>query len=129
MTRNFALAVGILLSSVSAGSLLAQTSSAPKHATDSSMQHSQAAPAARPMQHVSGNTSTAAPGTVAHSTWTKAQIEAAQEGLAKAGFYQGKPTGVLDRQTRRAVKAYQKANKLPVTGRLNNELLTRLHPA
>jgi carboxyl-terminal processing protease len=59
--------------------------------------------------------------------WTKDQIKEAQEGLAKAGFYKGKATGTLNRSTRTAIRKYQKANKLPVTGRLDNDLLTRLH--
>jgi peptidoglycan hydrolase-like protein with peptidoglycan-binding domain len=36
---------------------------------------------------------------------------------------------VYDRRTRNAIRAYQKANKLPVTGRLNNDLLTKLETA
>jgi len=62
-----------------------------------------------------------------HAAWTKEQIEEAQEGLAKAGFYKGKASGNFNKATRKAVREYQKANKLPVTGRLSDDLLTRLH--
>ena len=62
-------------------------------------------------------------------TWTTAQIKEAQEGLAKAGFYKGKPTGQFNADTRKALKRYQKKNNLPVTGRLDNEVLNKLKSA
>lgn len=127
MTRKLALVAGLLFSSVSAGGLLAQTSETPKPATKSSnMQH---APAAAPTQAAKQDSTTVRASAVRHTVWTKAQVEEAQAGLAKAGYYKGKPTGVLDHRTRRALRAYQKANKLPVTGRLNEELLEKLHSA
>lgn len=127
MTRKLALVAGLLFSSVSAGGLLAQTSATTKPAPKSSeMQH---APAAAPTQAAKQDSTTVRPSAVGHTVWTKAQVEEAQAGLAKAGYYKGKPTGVLDRRTRRALRAYQKANKLPVTGRLNEELLEKLHSA
>jgi peptidoglycan hydrolase-like protein with peptidoglycan-binding domain len=85
------------------------------------MQHRPAAPAKTASQD-----STKAQA-ARHAVWTKEQITEAQEGLAKAGDYKGKPTGVMDHRTRRAIREYQKANKLPVTGRLNTELLEKLH--
>jgi peptidoglycan hydrolase-like protein with peptidoglycan-binding domain len=124
MTRTFALAAGLLLGSLTAGNLLAQSTATPKPAPGASMQHAPSAAAAKPMHQdsVSGKA-------VRHAVWTKDQIKEAQEGLMKAGFYKGKPTGVFNRQTRKALRAYQKANKLPVTGRLSDDLLTRLHSA
>ena len=62
-------------------------------------------------------------------TWTTDQIKEAQEGLAKAGLYKGKPTGQFNADTRKALKKYQKQNKLPVTGRLDNEVLNKLKSA
>lgn len=121
MTRKLALVAGVLFSSVSAGGLLAQTSATTK---TSNMQH---APAAAPTQAAKQDSTRVRTSAVQHTAWTKEQIEEAQEGLAKAGYYKGKPTGVLDRRTRSALRSYQKANKLPVTGRLNHEQLEKLH--
>jgi peptidoglycan hydrolase-like protein with peptidoglycan-binding domain len=123
MTRKLALVVGVLFSAVTAGGLLAQTSAPVKPTPKSNMQHT---PAATPTKTASQDTTKAHAG-AAHTAWTKDQITEAQEGLAKAGDYKGKPTGMLDRRTRRAISAYQKANKLKVTGRLNSELLEKLH--
>jgi peptidoglycan hydrolase-like protein with peptidoglycan-binding domain len=61
-----------------------------------------------------------------HAAWTKDQIKEAQQGLAKAGLYKGQPTGVYNKETQKAVRAYQKQNNMPVTGRLSDSLLTRL---
>jgi peptidoglycan hydrolase-like protein with peptidoglycan-binding domain len=128
MNRTFALAAGIILGSLTAGNLLAQNTATPKPAPGSSMQHAPATTGAKPMQQdsVAARSSKAA---ARHTPWTKDQIKEAQEGLIKAGFYKGDATGVYSRKTRKAIRAYQKANKLPVTGRLSNDLLTRLHSA
>jgi His-Xaa-Ser repeat protein HxsA len=120
MTRTLALAAGLLLAAaVSAGSLSAQSTAPAKPSpATSTMQHSQRdSSAARPNSRT----------TMQHASWTKTQVTEAQQGLAKAGFYKGKITGKYDKSTRHAISAYQKANKLPVTGRLDNDLLTRLH--
>jgi peptidoglycan hydrolase-like protein with peptidoglycan-binding domain len=120
MTRKLALLAGVLFAALSAGTLTAQTS-APTKPKASSMQHSTA---------TAGQDSTKVRSSAGmkarHAAWTKEQIEEAQEGLAKAGFYKGKPTGTFNKATRKAVREYQKANKLPVTGHLNDDLLTRL---
>jgi peptidoglycan hydrolase-like protein with peptidoglycan-binding domain len=128
MTRKFALVAGLLLSSVSAGSLLAQTSATTKPSSGSSMQHTAPSATAKPMAQDSTSKRSAARDTT-HQAWTKDQIKEAQQGLAKAGFFKGQATGVYGKETKKAIRAYQKANKLPVTGRLNNNLLTRLHSA
>ena len=120
MTRKLALAAGVLFAAVSAGTLSAQTSATPK-TNASSMQHAPAP--GQDTTKVRSSTGMKAQ----HAVWTKAQIEEAQEGLAKAGFYKGKATGKYDKSTRKAVREYQKANKLPITGHLSNDLLTRLH--
>ena len=125
MTRKPALVAGLLLGSVSAGGLLAQTSATTKPAPKAnSMQH---APAAAPTPAAKQDSTTTH--AVRHTVWTKEQIKEAQAGLAKSGYYKGQPTGVFDRRTRKALRSYQKANKLPVTGRLNEELLEKLHSA
>jgi hypothetical protein len=125
MTRKLALIAGALFSVISAGALHAQTSTSAKP-NSSSMQHAPSATAARPMQQ---DTTTARASTKAapRHVWTKVQITEAQQGLAKAGFYKGQPNGKYDRRTRKAITAYQKSNKLPVTGRLDDSLLTKLH--
>lgn len=121
MNRKFALVAGLLLTSVSAGSLLAQTSATPKPSS-SSMQ-------AKPMRQDTTSAKASTSHRTHHAAWTKDQIKDAQTGLEKAGFYKGKVTGVYNKETKRAIRAYQKANKLPVTGHLNDDLLTRLHTA
>ena len=57
---------------------------------------------------------------------TKDQYKAAQEGLAKGGYYKGTPNGVWDKTSASAMKAWQKANKMPVNGKLTTSELTKL---
>ena len=123
MTRKLALVVGVLLGSVPAAGLLAQTP-APKANPSSGMQH---ATSVKPTQQ----DSTAGKSAVQahHAKWSKEQIKEAQAGLAKAGYFKGEPNGVLGKKTRKAIRAYQKANNMPVTGRLDDELLTKLRSA
>jgi peptidoglycan hydrolase-like protein with peptidoglycan-binding domain len=64
-----------------------------------------------------------------HAAWTKEDIEEAQEGLTKAGLYKGKASGIMNADTRKALRAYQKQNKLPVTGRLSDSVLVKLKSA
>jgi peptidoglycan hydrolase-like protein with peptidoglycan-binding domain len=126
MTRKLALVVGVLLGSVPAAGLLAQTPAA-KPNPSSGMQH---APAAAPSKTTQQDSVGAKSATrTHHAKWTKEQIKEAQAGLAKAGYYKGEPTGVYNKQTRKAIRAYQKANNMPVTGRLDDELLTKLRTA
>jgi peptidoglycan hydrolase-like protein with peptidoglycan-binding domain len=61
-----------------------------------------------------------------HAAWTKDQIKTAQEALAKGGYYKGKDTGIMNKPTQAALRAWQKANKLPATGRLSDEVLSKL---
>lgn len=126
MTRKLALVVGVLLGSVPAASLLAQTPAA-KPNPSSGMQHAPSVAPSKSTQQDTAATKSAA--RTHHMKWTKDQIKEAQAGLAKAGFYKGEPTGVLNKKTRKAIRAYQKANNLPVTGRLDDELLTKLRTA
>ena len=123
MIRKLALVAGVLFAAVSTGSLSAQTAAPSK--PSSSTGSMQKAPAQLKSRQDSTTVRTSA-GTKVHAKWTTAQIKEAQEGLAKAGFYKGKVTGTYGRSTRNAIRAYQKANKLPVTGRLDNDLLTKL---
>ncbi|HEY7634693.1 MAG TPA: peptidoglycan-binding domain-containing protein [Gemmatimonadales bacterium] len=112
MNGKLTLAVAALLSTLMAGGLHAQASVS-KH--DSTMKSN------------AGATASASKQTMAHhAAWSKAQIKEAQEGLKKAGFYKGDTTGVFNADTRKALKAYQKSNKLPVTGRLSDDVLAKL---
>ena len=125
MIRQLAL-VSTLIAVVSASALSAQsTSPAPQPAAAPAMKHA-------PAVHVKTDTTKAAASTKAmspttrHAKWTKEQIEEAQEGLSKAGLYKGKATGVLNKDTKKALREYQKENKLPVTGRLSDDVLAKL---
>jgi peptidoglycan hydrolase-like protein with peptidoglycan-binding domain len=111
MSGKMTLAVAVLMTTLMAGGLHAQASTT-KH--DSTLKSNTAAP--QPKQQ----------DTAHHATWTKAQIKEAQEGLKKAGFYKGDTTGVFNADTKKALKAYQKSNKLPVTGKLSNDVLAKL---
>jgi peptidoglycan hydrolase-like protein with peptidoglycan-binding domain len=122
MIRSLALASALVVASLSASALSAQTSAAPSKPT----------PSAAPTVHAtvdSGKTSAMSKSGSKSMAWTTDQIKEAQEGLAKAGFYKGKPTGQFNADTRKALKRYQKKNNLPVTGRLDNEVLTKLKSA
>jgi peptidoglycan hydrolase-like protein with peptidoglycan-binding domain len=58
--------------------------------------------------------------------WTKDQITAAQEGLKRAKVYTGPSNGVLGKETRRAIRAFQREHKLTVNGQLSDSLLDML---
>jgi peptidoglycan hydrolase-like protein with peptidoglycan-binding domain len=111
MSGKLTFAMAVLMTTLMAGGLHAQAS-ATKH--DSSLKSSTtaSAPKESTMAH--------------HAMWTTAQIKEAQEGLKKAGFYKGDTTGVFNADTRKALKKYQKSNKLPVTGRLSDDVLAKL---
>ena len=117
MLRNIAVATAVLVCAAGAGRLSAQDTAK----TKSTPQVTQKAP-----------TTTAAPAkpTASKETkWTSAQITEAQTGLAKAGYYKGKPTGVMNADTRKALKAFEKANNMPATGRLSDSVLAKLKSA
>jgi peptidoglycan hydrolase-like protein with peptidoglycan-binding domain len=118
MFRNIAVATAVLACAVGATTLSAQSSApakpAPK-APSATSTTTAAAPAQGSMTH--------------HAAWTKTQIEQVQTGLAKAGYYKGKPTGEMNGDTRKALKAFQKANNMPTTGRLSDSVLVKLKSA
>jgi peptidoglycan hydrolase-like protein with peptidoglycan-binding domain len=58
--------------------------------------------------------------------WTADQVKTAQEALAKGGYYKGEATGKWNGATSKALKAWQKANKMKATGKLTDEILTKL---
>ncbi len=52
-----------------------------------------------------------------------ATVTAVQRGLARAGFYKGTVDGLYGLGTKGAIEDYQRANDLPVTGAVTEELL------
>ncbi len=56
----------------------------------------------------------------------KEQVTEAQKMLKTGGMYTGEMTGKLDDATRQALKKYQDANKLKVTGTLNQATLAKM---
>jgi len=58
--------------------------------------------------------------------WTADQIKTAQESLTKGGYYKGEATGKWNGATSKALKAWQTANKMKATGKLTEEILTKL---
>ena len=126
MLRSLALASALVVASLSASALSAQTSAAPSKPTPSATSH---APSVHANVDSSKTSAMSSKSSSKSMTWTTDQIKEAQEGLAKAGLYKGKPTGQFNADTRKALKKYQKQNKLPVTGRLDNEVLNKLKSA
>lgn len=125
MIRKLAL-VSTLIAVVSASALSAQsTSTAPQPAAAPAMKHTPAVHMKSDTTKAAATTKATAP-TTHHAAWTKDQIKEAQEGLSKAGLYKGKATGVLNKDTKKALREYQKENKLPVTGRLSDDVLAKL---
>ena len=51
---------------------------------------------------------------------------AVQQELAQAGYYRGEIDGVIGDGTRRAIRAYERANGLPVDGRIDENLIERM---
>ena len=49
-----------------------------------------------------------------------------QHELARAGYYHGAVDGIIGNGTRSAIRAYESANGLPVDGRIDADLLSRM---
>jgi peptidoglycan hydrolase-like protein with peptidoglycan-binding domain len=121
MKRALALlTAGVLVGTITAHSAIAQSTAPAKPNPSPTMQHNQTT--GSKMHDSTAVKSSSA----SKQKWSKEQIKEAQTGLTKAGFYKGKEDGVYGKSTKNAVKEYQKANKLPVTGELSDSLLTRL---
>jgi len=60
---------------------------------------------------------------------TKEQIKQAQAMLKGRGLYAGEETGKLDADTRAAIKKYQEAEGVKVTGTLNKATLEKMNIA
>jgi peptidoglycan hydrolase-like protein with peptidoglycan-binding domain len=55
-----------------------------------------------------------------------AAVRTLQTALASAGFYTGEIDGIFSEPTKEAVRAFQKANGLPVTGKVGPEMWAAL---
>jgi peptidoglycan hydrolase-like protein with peptidoglycan-binding domain len=126
MIRTLALVSTLVAASLTAGQLSAQSTATTttKPAAAPAMKHT--APA---KQDTTKAAAAAKAPTAHHAAWTKDQIKEAQEGLSKAGLYKGKVSGVMNKDTRKALREYQKQNNLPVTGRLSDDVLAKLKSA
>lgn len=51
---------------------------------------------------------------------------AVQYALAEEGYYRGRIDGVIGEGTRSAIRSYQRRNRLPITGRIDNPLVQSL---
>jgi peptidoglycan hydrolase-like protein with peptidoglycan-binding domain len=111
MFRTIAIAAGLMTGALGAGTLAAQ-STAP----------------AKPAPQAKSTMAKSADTTMAHH-WTKAQITEAQQDLAKAGYYKGKPSGTMDADTKKALKAFEKANGMPANGKLTDSVFAKLKTA
>jgi peptidoglycan hydrolase-like protein with peptidoglycan-binding domain len=114
MFRTFAVAAAVLATAAGAGTLAAQTSAPSK-------------PTPQAQKSPAPTTNATAP--AKPHAWSKAEITEAQQGLAKAGYFKGKPTGEMNADTKKALKAFEKANNLPATGRLSDTVLAKLKTA
>ena len=128
--RTFSLAAALTVLTLSASALAAQSTSQqpatkPTMNQSSSVHVKQDSTKKAVTSAASAKTST----TTRHAAWTKDDIKQAQEGLSKAGLYKGKATGTMNADTRKALREYQKQNKLPVTGRLSDSVLVKLKSA
>lgn len=57
---------------------------------------------------------------------TGKEVTAVQTALLGRGYYHARPNGVLDGQTRAAIRAYQTDNQLEVTGKIDRPTLSSL---
>lgn len=116
MFRNIAVATAVLACAAGAGKLAAQTSAPAKPAPSAQKTPTESYKATKS-------------DTMHHAAWTKDEIREAQTKLAKGGYYKGAPSGRMDADTRNALKAYQKANNMPATGKLSDSVLVKLKSA
>jgi hypothetical protein len=60
------------------------------------------------------------------SSSKKPEIMRAQKSLHEKGYYNGSIDGIIGPATRKAIREYQKAENLPVNGKLNDQTATKL---
>jgi peptidoglycan hydrolase-like protein with peptidoglycan-binding domain len=69
------------------------------------------------------SSSATAPAAPQRTRFTVLEIKRVQAHLYRVGYYKGEVTGRLNAATQRALREWQKANSLPVTGKLNEVVL------
>jgi D-alanyl-D-alanine carboxypeptidase len=57
---------------------------------------------------------------------SRKEIKKIQKALGRAGYFKGKPTGFFGRRTQAAIRNFQKAKGLPVTGAVGPETWKKL---
>lgn len=124
--RRFSLFAGMLAMCLSAGALSAQSTSTQQPASKPTMKQQSSVHATQDTTKATKTAAKSSSMKTRHAAWTKDQVKEAQEGLSKAGLYKGKATGVMNADTRAALRSYQKKNNLPVTGRLSDSVLVKL---
>jgi len=128
--RTFSLVTALAALTFSAGALAAQSTSTQQPASKPTMNQASAVHVKQDSTKKATTAASASTKTMTrHAAWTKDDIKEAQEGLTKAGLYKGKASGIMNTDTRKALRAYQKQNKLPVTGRLSDSVLVKLKSA
>ena len=70
--------------------------------------------------------STSAPAAAPKLEITRKEVAAVQAELQRRGYYRNTPNGVLDSETRVAIKAYQKENSMEDSGAIDMTLLNSL---
>ena len=60
---------------------------------------------------------------------SRSLVARVQIALAAAGYYPGPADGIIGPRVRRAIRAFQTAQKIPVTGELSAELLRQIENA
>jgi peptidoglycan hydrolase-like protein with peptidoglycan-binding domain len=53
-------------------------------------------------------------------------VVAAQQSLAKLGYYHGSIDGIAGPETQKAIRWFQSTDKIPVTGRIDGQTLKAL---
>ncbi len=76
--------------------------------------------------HIAGKPAFNVSGLLDEAVIPTQDIRHIQNQLKSMGFYEGTPDGIYGSQTRKAVKAYQKQNQMPVDGYLSKDLLEKI---
>ncbi len=120
------LALSSALVAFSIGVAGAQGNTPPPASTPASTPAATAAPAAKTDAKPAAVKMDKAAKSMKAPKWTADQIKTAQESLTKGGYYKGEATGKWNGATSKALKAWQTANKMKATGKLTEEILTKL---
>ena len=76
--------------------------------------------------HIAGKQAFNVSGLLDETAISTEEIQQIQYQLKNMGFYEGIPDGIYGSQTRKAIKAYQEKNQMPVDGYLSKDLLEKI---